>query len=147
MKGVRRFSIKGKLALHYIGSYPIIEKYGPLSYQVELPSKLSGVHNVFHISQLKRCMKPLTNVVIQDTIHLEPDLTHKAYPIKNYWNDTIGPLERRPPNSIKFNGMAIKKMKPPGNVKISYDPIFWSFFHQGKDVNLTPHYSSTQISR
>jgi hypothetical protein len=49
MKGVRRFGIKGKLAPRYIGLYPIINKYGPTSYQVELPVKLSGVHNVFHV--------------------------------------------------------------------------------------------------
>jgi hypothetical protein len=35
---------------HYIGLYPIIDKYGPTSYQVGLPARLSGVHNVFHIS-------------------------------------------------------------------------------------------------
>jgi hypothetical protein len=46
MKGVRRFGIKVKLAPHYIGLYPILEKYGPLAYQVELPSRLSGVLNV-----------------------------------------------------------------------------------------------------
>jgi hypothetical protein len=68
MKGVRRFVIKGKLALHYISLYPIIDKYGSLSYQVELPSKLSRVHNMFHVSQLKRCLKPPTEVVIEDTI-------------------------------------------------------------------------------
>jgi hypothetical protein len=50
MKGVRCFSIKEKLAPRYIGPYPIIDKYGPTSYQVELPVKLAGVHNVFHIS-------------------------------------------------------------------------------------------------
>jgi hypothetical protein len=50
MKGVRRFGIKGKVAPYYIGPYLIIDKYEPLSYQVELPSKLSGVHNVFHVS-------------------------------------------------------------------------------------------------
>jgi hypothetical protein len=82
MKDVRRFSIKGKLAPRYIGLYPIIDKYGPTSYQVELPARLPRVHNVFHVSQLKRCLKPPTNVVIKDTIPLEPDLTYKAYPIK-----------------------------------------------------------------
>jgi hypothetical protein len=82
MKGVRRFDIKGKLAPRYIGPYSIIDKFGPTSYQVELPVKLSGVHNVFHISQLKRCLKPPTYVVIEDTIPLEPHLTYKAYPIK-----------------------------------------------------------------
>jgi hypothetical protein len=50
MKDVRRFGIKGKLAPYYIGPYPIIDKYGTTSYQVELPTKLSEVHNVFHIS-------------------------------------------------------------------------------------------------
>jgi hypothetical protein len=82
MKGVRHFGIKGKLAPRYIGPYPILDKYGSTSYQVKLPAKLLGVHNVFHISQLKRCLKPPTDVVIEDTIPLEPDLTYKAYLIK-----------------------------------------------------------------
>jgi hypothetical protein len=82
MKGVRRFGIKEKLAPRYMGLYPIIDKYGPTSYQVELPSRLSGVHNVFHVSQLKRCLKSPADVVIEDTIPLEPDLTYKAYPTK-----------------------------------------------------------------
>jgi hypothetical protein len=82
MKGVRRFGIKGKLAPRYIGPYPIIDKYGPTSYQVELSAKLAGVHNVFHVSQLKRWLKPPTDVVIEDIIPLEPDLTYMAYPIK-----------------------------------------------------------------
>jgi hypothetical protein len=50
--------------------------------KLSLTSKLSSVHNVFHISQLKRCLKPPTNVVVEDTITLEPDLTYKAYPTK-----------------------------------------------------------------
>jgi hypothetical protein len=82
MKGVCHFDIKEKLAPCYIGLYPIIDKYGPLSYQVELSSKLSGVHNVFYVSQLKRYLKPSTDVVIEDIIPLEPDLTYKLYPTK-----------------------------------------------------------------
>jgi ribosomal protein L21E len=46
MNGVHRFGIKGTLAPRYIGPYPIIDKYGSTSYQVELSSKLLGVHNV-----------------------------------------------------------------------------------------------------
>jgi hypothetical protein len=82
MKGVRRFGIKGKLAPRYIGPYPIINKYGPTSYQMELPAKLSRVHNVFHVSQLKRCLKSPTDVAIEDTIPVKHDLMYKAYPIK-----------------------------------------------------------------
>jgi hypothetical protein len=58
MKLVRHFDIKRKLAPRYIDLYLIIDKYVLLSYQVELPSKLLRVHNVFHLSQLKRCLKP-----------------------------------------------------------------------------------------
>jgi hypothetical protein len=43
---------------------------------------LVGVHNVFHVSQLKKCLKPLTDVVVEYTILLEPGLTYKIYPIK-----------------------------------------------------------------
>jgi hypothetical protein len=82
MKGVRYFGIKGNLAPCYIAQYPIVDKYGPTYYQVELLARLLGVHNVFHISQLKRCLKPLTDVVIEDTIPLELDLTYDAHPIK-----------------------------------------------------------------
>jgi hypothetical protein len=82
MKGVRHFGIKGKLAPHYSGPYPIIDIYGPTSYQVELPLKLSGMHNVFHVSQLERCLKPPADVVIENTIPLESDLTYKIYSTK-----------------------------------------------------------------
>jgi hypothetical protein len=82
MKGVRCFGIKENLAPHYIGLYPILEKYGPLAYQVELSPRLSSVHNVFHVSQLKTCLKPPTDVVIKDNTPLEPDLTYKCYPVK-----------------------------------------------------------------
>jgi hypothetical protein len=82
MRGVRRFDIKEKLAPRYIGPYPILNKYGTTSYQVKLLAKLLGVHNVFHVSQLKRCLKPPTDMVIEDTIPLELYLTYKAYPIK-----------------------------------------------------------------
>jgi hypothetical protein len=70
MKGVRQFGIKGKLALCYVGPYAILEKYESLAYQVELPSSLAGIHNVFHISQLKKYLKPLTDMVVEDTILL-----------------------------------------------------------------------------
>jgi hypothetical protein len=82
LTGVHRFGIKGMLAPRYISPYSIINKYGPTPYQVELPSRLSGVHNVFHIFQLKGCLKPLSDVVVKDTIPLEPDLTYNTHPTK-----------------------------------------------------------------
>jgi len=55
-RGAQRFGIKGKLAPRYIGPYEIIEECGPVSYRQRLPSQLAAVHDVFHISQLKKCV-------------------------------------------------------------------------------------------
>jgi hypothetical protein len=53
-KGVQRFGIKGKLAPRYIGPFEIIEACGLVAYRIHLPSQLAAIHDVFHISQLKK---------------------------------------------------------------------------------------------
>jgi hypothetical protein len=57
MKGVNRFGVKGKLAPQYIGSFLILERYGPVAYRLQMPKTLSAIHNVFHVSQLKKCLR------------------------------------------------------------------------------------------
>ncbi|WVZ97135.1 LOW QUALITY PROTEIN: hypothetical protein U9M48_042690, partial [Paspalum notatum var. saurae] len=57
MRGIRRFNMKGKLAPRYIGPFKILEKKSEVAYRLELPPSLSGVHDVFHVSQLKKCLR------------------------------------------------------------------------------------------
>ncbi|WVZ84122.1 hypothetical protein U9M48_031183 [Paspalum notatum var. saurae] len=57
--GLRRFKVKGKLAPWYIGPFKIIDRKGRVAYQPELPDRLSGVHDVFHVFQLKKCLRIL----------------------------------------------------------------------------------------
>ncbi|WVZ93693.1 hypothetical protein U9M48_039654 [Paspalum notatum var. saurae] len=52
-----RFNMKRKLAPRYIGPFKILEKKGKIAYRMELPPILSGVHDVFHVSQLKKCLR------------------------------------------------------------------------------------------
>jgi hypothetical protein len=56
MRGLRRFKIRGKLAPRYIRPFNILEQRGEVAYQLELPPQLSDVHDVFHISQLRKCL-------------------------------------------------------------------------------------------
>jgi hypothetical protein len=55
-RGTRRFMVKGKLAPRYVGPFQILDRKGEVAYQLELPPQLSDVHDVFHISQLKKCL-------------------------------------------------------------------------------------------
>ncbi|WVZ80842.1 hypothetical protein U9M48_028288, partial [Paspalum notatum var. saurae] len=82
MKGVHRFGVKGKLAPRYIGPFRITEQCGPVAYRVEVPSHLVAVHDVFHVSQLKRCLRVPEEVVDTSQIQIEPDLTYEKQPIK-----------------------------------------------------------------
>ena len=79
---MQRFGIKGKLAPRYIGPYPIVERCGPVAYRLDLPANLSAIHNIFHVSQLRKCLRVPTEVVESDSIQLEPDLTYPEHTIK-----------------------------------------------------------------
>src|SRR5438105_722337 len=82
MKGVHRFGVKGKLAPRYIGPFRILQQCGPVAYQLELPPHLSSTHDVFHVSQLKKCIRVPSEAVEIEATQLEPDLTYQEYPIK-----------------------------------------------------------------
>jgi hypothetical protein len=56
MGGLHHFNVRGKLALRFIGPFKILKKRGEVSYQLELPSQLSDVHDIFHVSQLMKCL-------------------------------------------------------------------------------------------
>ncbi|CAM8902661.1 unnamed protein product [Rhodiola kirilowii] len=53
-KGISRFSIRGKLSPRFIGPFEILERVGSLAYRLALPLVLAGVHNVFHVSMLRK---------------------------------------------------------------------------------------------
>jgi hypothetical protein len=61
LRGMRRFKVKGKLSPRYIGPFRVFRRAGEMAYQLELLDNLSDVHNVFHVSQLKKCLRVLRN--------------------------------------------------------------------------------------
>ncbi|WVZ93628.1 hypothetical protein U9M48_039593 [Paspalum notatum var. saurae] len=82
MKGVHRFGVKGKLAPRYVGPFKITERCGSVAYRLELPPHLAAVHDVFHVSQLKKCLRVPEEEIDTSQIQIEPDLTYEEHPIK-----------------------------------------------------------------
>ncbi|GKD28261.1 hypothetical protein Tco_1239039 [Tanacetum coccineum] len=108
-KGVVHFGKKGKLAPRYVGPFEILERIGPVAYRLRLPEELSGVHDIFHVSNLKKCLAdanlhvPLNEIKIDKTLRFvkEPveimdreirKLKHsKISLVKFHWNSKRGP--------------------------------------------------------
>ena len=86
-KGNRHFRVKGKLAPCYVGPFRVTKRVGVVAYQLDLPQSLSTVHNVFHISQLKKCLRVPTDAIDLETLDLQPGLTYEEHPIAIFDSD------------------------------------------------------------
>jgi hypothetical protein len=82
-KGVQRFGVKGKLAPRYIGPYEVLEVCGPVAYRIQLPERFSAIHNVFHVTQLKKGMPvPENEVITEENAWIEPDFSLIDHPLR-----------------------------------------------------------------
>ncbi|GJS23675.1 hypothetical protein Tco_0452307 [Tanacetum coccineum] len=108
-KGVMRFGKNGKLAPRYVGPFEILERIGPVAYRLRLPKEFIGVHDTFHVSNLKNCLGnanlhvPLNEIKIDKTLRFveEPveimdcevkSLKRSRIPlVKVRWNSKRGP--------------------------------------------------------
>jgi len=81
-RGVKGFGVRGKLRPRYIGPYEIIGKLNPFAYRLDLPVELEHVHNVFHISQLRKYMLDPDHTVISEPIEITEDLVYKERPVQ-----------------------------------------------------------------
>ncbi|GJR48515.1 hypothetical protein Tco_1316618 [Tanacetum coccineum] len=108
-KGVVHFGKRGKLNPMYVSHFKVIERVGTVAYKLELPQQLSRVHNMFHVSNMKKCLSdeslviPLEELRVDDKLHFveEPvevvdreikQLKRSRIPIiKVRWNSKRGP--------------------------------------------------------
>jgi hypothetical protein len=82
MRGVRRFKVQGKLAPRFIGPFKILEKTREVAYQLELSSHLSDVHGVFHVSQLKKCLRVSKEQLPKEDLDAKEDFSYQEYHVK-----------------------------------------------------------------
>jgi hypothetical protein len=82
IRDTRMFKVKGKLAPRYVGPFKIVDRRGEVAYQLELPPQLSDVHDVFHVSQLKKCLRVPEEQLPMEELDLGGDLTYSERPAK-----------------------------------------------------------------
>jgi hypothetical protein len=79
---LHRFKVRDKLTPRFIGPFKILEKRGEVAYQLELSPQLSDVHDVFHVSQLKKCLRVLEELLPMKDLNAKEDLSYQEYPVK-----------------------------------------------------------------
>ena len=76
-----RFGKRGKLSLRFIGPFEILEKTGTIVYRLDLPPSMSGVHELFHVSMLRKYTPDPTQVVDWGKIEVDTNGTFEEKPV------------------------------------------------------------------
>ena len=82
MKGVMRFGKKGKLSPRYTGPFEILERVGKVAYRLALPPELSSMHDVFHVSMLKKYISDPSHILHQEPVEVQTDMTYEEKPVR-----------------------------------------------------------------
>jgi hypothetical protein len=118
MRGLRHFNIRGKLAPRYIRPFKILEQRGEVAYKLELPPQLSDVDDVFHVSQLRKCLRDLEEHMPLEELTIGEDLMYQEYPLK-FLNTSEKVTQSNRYKCAKCSGVTIPKTKPLEKKKIS----------------------------
>ncbi|GJZ67267.1 putative reverse transcriptase domain-containing protein [Tanacetum coccineum] len=116
-KGVVCFGKKGKLAPRFVGPFEITKSIGPLAYRLRLHEELNGVHDMFHLSNLKKCLADLTLHVPLEEIQVGAKLNFVEEPVEILERE-FKKMKRIELPSSRFNGIRNKDLSLLGNVRI-----------------------------
>ena len=95
------------------------------------------VHNIFHVSQLRKCLRVPEKVIDIEKLQLEPDLVYPVYPIKIVDHKTRVTQNKKPVISIKCNGAITPSGKPLGKLKNLFNPSVRSCYKLIEVPNLS----------
>jgi hypothetical protein len=79
---VLRFGLKGKLAPRYVGPFEVTKRIGPMAYRLALPPHLAKIHDVFHVSMLRKAEVDPSRVLPQIPLEIDENLTLEMKPMK-----------------------------------------------------------------
>ncbi|KAG8498138.1 hypothetical protein CXB51_007053 [Gossypium anomalum] len=126
-KKVLRFGRKGKLSPRFIGPYEIIERIGPVAYRLALPPELDRIHNVFHVSMLRRYRSDPSHVISPTEVEIQPDMTYSEEPVKILARETKE-LRNKKINLVKVlwqkHGIEEATWEPEETMRKQYPNLF-----------------------
>ena len=82
MKGVVRIGKRNKLDPRFIGPFEVLERIGPLTYRLALPPEIEKIHNVFHVSQLRKYIPDPSHVLSYSPLQVQEDLSYTVEPVQ-----------------------------------------------------------------
>jgi hypothetical protein len=77
-----RLPRRGKLSPRSLSQFPILERVGPVAYKLDLPDGLTGINDVFHVSQQKKYHSEAEHVLYEEPLEVRPDLSYMEKPVK-----------------------------------------------------------------
>ncbi|KAA0038172.1 ty3-gypsy retrotransposon protein [Cucumis melo var. makuwa] len=113
MKGVLRFEKKGKLSPCFVGSFEILERCGPVAYRLALPPAFSAVHDVLHVSMLRKYVADPTHVVNFEPLQINENLSYEEQPWR-FWQGRSRCSVTEGLHWSKFFGRTTKLKRPHG---------------------------------
>jgi hypothetical protein len=119
LRGTMRFHVKGKLAPRFVGPFKIVKRIGKLTYKLDLPPSLARVHPVFHVSQLRKCLRVPEEQVHTEALDLQDTLEYVEHPIK-ILDRAVKETEEQPSPCARFNGATTLNMKLPRRRKMNF---------------------------
>nr|GEV27541.1 putative reverse transcriptase domain-containing protein [Tanacetum cinerariifolium] len=125
-KGFVRFGKQGKLKPRYIGKFKILERIGPVAYKLELPEELRNVHNIFHLSDLKKCLSVEYLIILMKELRLDDNLNFVEEPV-----EIMDQQSRIPKVKVRWNSKrrpdlrGNAKMKFMLNIHICFQASLW----------------------
>ncbi|KAL5583162.1 hypothetical protein UlMin_015604 [Ulmus minor] len=127
MKGVMRFGRKGKLSPRFIGPFEILKRVGKVAYQLALPPSLSAVHNVFHVSMLKKYISDPSHVLQEAPVEIDEKLSYEERPVRI--------LDRKAKELRNKTIALVKKMRCVRSSQICFDFRGRKFSNRGGICN------------
>ena len=130
-RGIQRFGVKGKLSPRFIGPFEVLERIGEVAYRLALPPNLASVHNVFHVSMLRKYVYDPTHIIRYDDLVLNKDMTYEEKPIK-ILDRKVQQLRNRPIHVVKvlWNNRGVEEAtwEPEGTIRWNYPDLFGKSF-------------------